>query len=434
MHSLTMVSFAQRMSSVHRSFIREILKVTEDPQVISFAGGLPNPSFFPVRELAAAAQKVLEEGGESALQYSTTEGYPPLRALIAKRYTRAGVKVGPEDILIVNGSQQALDLMGKVFLDKGDTVLMERPTYLAAIQAFGIFEPRFCALSLEEDGVSIGELEAALARTSAKLFYTIPNFQNPSGISYSEEKRRQAAEAMRGSSTILVEDDPYGELRFIGKDLPPIRSLMDDHPAVLLGTFSKIVSPGLRIGWVCAGREIMERLVIAKQASDLHSNGLAQRIVHRYMSDNDVEAHIARIRAGLSRAARPHGGPGRPSLPARGELHETRGRHVSLDDAPRGHVGAHPVRARHGAEGGLCPGPGLLRRRRRGEYAAAELLQLQPRGDPGRDGKTRAGVRRHALKGPPSRRSYLLSPVGNLHYLCQGKGPDRGGEGCSSIT
>jgi 2-aminoadipate transaminase len=286
------------MSSVHRSFIREILKVTEDPQVISFAGGLPNPSFFPVAEVAAAAQMVLAEGGESALQYSTTEGYPPLRALIAERYTKAGVKVGPEDILIVNGSQQALDLVGKVFLDKGDTVLMERPTYLAAIQAFGIFEPRFCALSLEEDGVSISELEAALARASAKLFYTIPNFQNPSGISYSEEKRRRAAKAMRGSSAILVEDDPYGELRFIGRDLPPIRSLMDDHSAVLLGTFSKIVSPGLRIGWVCAGREIMERLIVAKQASDLHSNGLAQRIVHRFMSDNDVEAHIARIRAG----------------------------------------------------------------------------------------------------------------------------------------
>jgi 2-aminoadipate transaminase len=294
-----MIPFAQRMSCVHRSFIREILKVTEDPSIISFAGGLPNPSFFPVRELAAAAQKVLEKDGESALQYSTTEGYPPLRALIAERYARAGVRVSPEHILIVNGSQQALDLVGKIFLDKGDTVLMERPTYLAAIQAFGIFEPKFCALNLEEDGVNAGELEAALAGTpEAKLFYTIPNFQNPSGISYSQEKRRQTAKLMRASSTVLVEDDPYGELRFIGRDLPPIRALMEDHPAVLLGTFSKIVSPGLRIGWVCAGQEIMERLVIAKQASDLHSNGLAQRIVHRYMTDCDVQGHIERIKAG----------------------------------------------------------------------------------------------------------------------------------------
>jgi 2-aminoadipate transaminase len=293
-----MIPFAQRMSSVHRSFIREILKVTEDPGIISFAGGLPNPDFFPVRDLAAAAQQVLEKGGESALQYSATEGYAPLRELIADRYTRAGVRVGPAEILIVNGSQQALDLVGKVFLDKGDAVLMERPTYLAAIQAFGIFEPKFCALGLEEDGVNIAELEAALAGTHAKLFYTIPNFQNPSGISCSGEKRREAARLLRASPTVLVEDDPYGELRFIGRDLPPIRALMGDTPAVLLGTFSKIVSPGLRIGWMCAGKEIMERLVIAKQASDLHSNGLAQRIVHRYMSTCDVKGHIERIRAG----------------------------------------------------------------------------------------------------------------------------------------
>jgi 2-aminoadipate transaminase len=240
----------------------------------------------------------LENDGPSALQYSTTEGYPPLRELIAERYARAGVGVGPQDILIVNGSQQALDLVGKAFLDKGDTVLMEQPTYLAAIQAFAIFEPRFCALDLEEDGVNVADLAAALAGTRAKIFYAIPNFQNPSGISYSEEKRRETARLLGASGTVLVEDDPYGELRFIGKDLPPIRALMGNAPAVLLGTFSKIVSPGLRIGWVCAGKDIMERLVIAKQASDLHSNGLAQRIVHRYMSTCDVQGHIQRIRAG----------------------------------------------------------------------------------------------------------------------------------------
>jgi 2-aminoadipate transaminase len=293
-----MIAFAGRMLSARRSFVREILKVTEDPGIISFAGGLPNPAFFPVRELAAAAQWVLEKEGSSALQYSTTEGYPPLRELIAERYARAGVKVGPRDILIVNGSQQALDLVGKIFIDKGDTVLMERPTYLAAIQAFGIFEPRFCALGLEEDGVNLADLAAALAGTPAKVFYTIPTFQNPSGISYTEEKRRETARLLLSSRTVLVEDDPYGELRFIGRDLPPIRALMGDAPAVLMGTFSKIVSPGLRIGWVCAGGEIMERLVIAKQASDLHSNGLAQRIVHRYMSTCDVQGHIDRIRAG----------------------------------------------------------------------------------------------------------------------------------------
>jgi 2-aminoadipate transaminase len=295
-----MMHFAHRMSTVHRSFIREILKVTEDPGIISFAGGLPNPKFFPVREVAEAAQHVLASAGESTLQYATTEGFPPLRELIAERYARKGVRVKPQEILIVNGSQQGLDLIGKVFLDAGDVVLVEQPTYLAAIQSFGIFEPRFRSVPLEEEGVSREGLGTALAQSGARLFYAIPNFQNPSGISYSEERRRAAAALIQRSSTVLVEDDPYGELRFIGADLPPIRSFFDDPNAhsLLLGTFSKIVSPGLRIGWVCAGHEVMEKLVVAKQASDLHSNVLAQRIVHHYLSHCDVAAHIERIRAG----------------------------------------------------------------------------------------------------------------------------------------
>lgn len=288
------------MSSVHRSFIREILKVTEDPGIISFAGGLPNPRFFPVREVAEAAQHVLSSAGESTLQYATTEGFPPLRELIADRYARKGVRVKPQEILVVNGSQQGLDLIGKVFLDAGDTVLVEQPTYLAAIQSFGIYEPRFRSVALEEDGVSREGLQAALAQGDTRLFYAIPNFQNPSGITWSEEKRREAAGLLERSSAMLVEDDPYGELRFIGRDLPPIRSFIGEpnEHAILLGTFSKIVSPGLRIGWVCAGPEVMEKLVVAKQASDLHSNVLAQRIVHRYLSHYDVEAHIDLIRAG----------------------------------------------------------------------------------------------------------------------------------------
>ena len=288
------------MSSVHRSFIREILKVTEDAGIISFAGGLPNPRFFPVREVAEAAQHVLSSAGPSSLQYATTEGFPPLRELIAERYARKGVHVTSRDILIVTGSQQGLDLVGKVFLDPQDRVLVERPTYLAAIQSFGIFEPRFRSVCLEEDGVSLEGLEEALGEGDARLFYAIPNFQNPSGITWSAESRGGAARLLQGSSTVLVEDDPYGELRFIGRDVPPVWSSMEDPRAhaVLLGTFSKIVSPGLRIGWVVAGPEVMERLVIAKQASDLHSNILSQRIVHRYLSHCDVEAHIETIRAG----------------------------------------------------------------------------------------------------------------------------------------
>ncbi len=296
--------FAQRMSTVQRSFIREILKVTARPEVISFAGGLPNPKFFPVKEIAEATQKVLETGAEMALQYSTSEGYPPLRQYIAARYAKKGINVTADEILMLNGSQQGLDLVGKVFIDKGDAIVVERPTYLAAIQAFAMFEPEFHAISLQEDGVDTSELSNALSVFRPKLFYAIPNFQNPSGISYSEEKRQEVMRLITESSAVLVEDDPYGELRFLGEDLPSMRAFVDDYSprqpgdaTVLLGTFSKIVSPGMRIGWLCTGKENMERLLIASQAAALHVSGFTQMIVHQYLTDNDVEDHIKRIRA-----------------------------------------------------------------------------------------------------------------------------------------
>jgi len=289
--------FADRMSCVHRSFVREILKVTEDPETISFAGGLPNPRYFPVQEVAKAAQKVLSECGEAALQYSTTEGYLPLREIIAERYANKGVKVSASEILITNGSQQGLDLLSKVFLNKGDGVILERPTYLAAIQSFGFFEPKFHSIPLQDDGVDPEALEKALSKgdCDSKLFYSVPNFQNPTGITYSENKLRAVAEKLSGSSTVFIEDNPYGELRFMGEDRPSMKNFLGES-AVLLGSFSKIVAPGVRLGWVCACEEIMEKLIVAKQASDLHSNYLCQRIVHQYLVDNDIEQHIAKIR------------------------------------------------------------------------------------------------------------------------------------------
>ena len=292
--------FADRMACVHRSFVREILKVTEDPEVISFAGGLPNPRYFPVQEVAQATQKVLNECGEAALQYSSTEGYLPLREVIAQRYAKNGVKVSPSEILITNGSQQGLDLLGKAFLNKGDSVIMERPTYLAAIQSFGLFEPKFYSIPLEEDGVDPDALEERLLKDEAKLFYSVPNFQNPTGITYSKEKRRDVAEKLKGCNTVFIEDNPYGELRFMGEDKPSMRCFLGED-AVLLGSFSKIVSPGVRLGWICACEEIMEKLIIAKQASDLHSNYLCQRIMYQYFKDNDIELHIAKIREAYRR-------------------------------------------------------------------------------------------------------------------------------------
>ncbi|HPS92305.1 MAG TPA: PLP-dependent aminotransferase family protein, partial [Methanothrix sp.] len=202
--------FADRMSSVHRSFVREILKVTENPEIISFAGGLPNPRYFPVQEVAQAAEKVLSQCGEASLQYSTTEGYLPLREKIAERYAKKGVKVSASEILITNGSQQALDLMGKVFLNKGDGVILERPTYLAAIQSFGFFEPVFRSVPLEEDGVDPKELDRTLCKDESKLFYSVPNFQNPTGITYSRDKLKAVAEKLSESRTVFIEDNPYG--------------------------------------------------------------------------------------------------------------------------------------------------------------------------------------------------------------------------------
>ncbi len=284
--------FANRMNKIPRSFIREILKVTDDEDMISFAGGLPNPQSFPVEAIKDATSKVLTQDGDKVLQYSTTEGYHPLREYIAERYQ--GLEVGVDDILITNGSQQCLDLVGKVFLDRNDGVIMERPTYLAAIHAFGLYEPEFHPVPLLDDGVDLNALETTLKEEDVKLFYTVSSFQNPTGITYSASKRKKVAELMGKYDTILVEDNPYGEIRFMGEDIAPIKSYSPD--SILFGTFSKIVSPGMRMGWIVAPPEIMEKLITAKQASDLHSNYFTQRVVYQYLQDNDVDRHIQSIR------------------------------------------------------------------------------------------------------------------------------------------
>lgn len=286
--------FADRMKNVHKSFIREILKVTEDPNIISFAGGLPHPKSFPVKEIEEAVSQVLSTKGEEILQYSTTEGYKPLREYIAQRYLKNGLKVDADEILITNGSQQGIDLTGKVFLNKGDKVLFENPTYLAAIQSFGLLEAEFKSVPLLKDGVDTDALINILDEDDVKLFYSVTNFQNPTGITYSREKRERLAEILQDRDTVFVEDNPYGEIRFLGEDIPPVKSYLED--GILLGSFSKIVSPGMRLGWIMAPEEVMEKLVIAKQACDLHSNYFTQRVVYQYLTDNDVNKHIQKIK------------------------------------------------------------------------------------------------------------------------------------------
>lgn len=291
------MEFANRMLNIKKSYIREILKVAEKPEIISFAGGLPNPHTFPVEAIKMASDKVLTQFGKEALQYSSTEGYGPLREYIATRYKkRFGLEISSNEILITTGSQQGLDLIGKVFLNPGDEVIIEEPGYLGAIQSLSVFEPTFIPISLEKDGINLEEVQSALKKHVPKLFYAVPSFQNPTGLSYKTANLQSLAELLkRQDRTVFIADDPYGELRFNGEETLSIKTLLNDQ-AILLGSFSKVVSPGMRIGWVCASREIIDKLIIVKQAADLHTNYLSQRILFQYLCDNDFEAHIQSIK------------------------------------------------------------------------------------------------------------------------------------------
>ncbi|MGA3131585.1 MAG: PLP-dependent aminotransferase family protein [Terracidiphilus sp.] len=288
--------FARRMGQVRPSTIRQILKVTEQPDMISFAGGLPAPECFPVAEVAQSAQRVLAESGASALQYAVTEGYGPLREKFAAEMAERGVTCATENILITTGSQQALDLIGKVFLDAGDCILTEAPTYLAAIQAFQAYEVRFASVPTDEFGLDTSRLEEVILRERPKLLYTIPNFQNPTGVTQAPERRQQLYELAARHGVIVVEDDPYGKLRYAGVDIPPIKSQDQEGLVLYVSTVSKTVTPGLRIGWIVAAEAALRKLVIAKQATDLHTSNLDQRIVDRYLTDFDNAAHVQRIR------------------------------------------------------------------------------------------------------------------------------------------
>ena len=254
--------FSDRINDVPRSFIREILKVALEPDVISFAGGLPNRKFFPVEELRDATAKVFDSNGRDTFQYSKSEGYLELREFISRRYReKQNLDIPVDDILITNGSQQGLDLLGKTLLNDGDEVIIEEPGYLGAIQALSIYRPSFLPIPVSDDGMDVEKLSKVVKTRAAKLMYTVPNFQNPSGISYTEENRRTVAEILEGSKTVLIEDDPYGELRFSGKRKTSFKKLLPDN-TILLGSFSKIVVPGFRLGWIVAGKHIMKKLIV----------------------------------------------------------------------------------------------------------------------------------------------------------------------------
>ncbi|GAK40619.1 classes I and II aminotransferase [Paenibacillus sp. TCA20] len=289
--------YSTRAGYVKPSETREILKVTERPEVISFAGGLPAPELFPVDAIRAAADTVLTEMGQASLQYSTTEGYTPLRSAICERMSAIGIQSKVEQVLVTSGSQQAIDLTGKLFINEGDTIICESPTYLAAINAFKVYDARFVEVAMDDDGMIMEELEKTLqAHPEAKFIYTIPDFQNPTGRTLKLDRRQRMVELANKYNVLIVEDNPYGAVRFAGESLPPVKHFDTEGRVIYLSTFSKIFAPGLRLGWVCASEEIIDKYVALKQSADLHTDSFAQMLTAKYMDQNDINAHVEKIK------------------------------------------------------------------------------------------------------------------------------------------
>ena len=291
-----MVDFklASRTDGLEASAIREILKVTQHPEIISFAGGLPAIETFPATDLAEVTTSVLNEHGARALQYSTTEGFPPLREAISGRMNSVfGTGVTADEILVTSGSQQGLDLVGKVLLEKGDVVLCESPTYLGAINALKIYRPDFVEIQTDDDGMVISDLERRLTEIErAKLIYVVPTFQNPSGRTWTLERRQQFMELVRRFEIPVVEDSPYAEIRFEGETVPELKALPGNEWVIYLGTFSKVFCPGMRIGWLSAVEEILRPIIHVKQSADLHTSTLGQMQLSGYLDRFDINRNI----------------------------------------------------------------------------------------------------------------------------------------------
>jgi len=283
------------MTGMNVSAVREILKVTERPDVISFAGGMPAPELFPVTETARAHADVFAEEGPAALQYSITEGWAPLREWIAARMRKQSITAGVDDVLITTGSQQGIDLAAKIFLEPGDAVVVENPCYLAALQAFSGYEASLIPIDSDDDGMRVDQVEHALETFAPRLIYIVADFHNPKGTSLGRDRRRTLVELSQRYGVPILEDDPYGELRYEGERLPSLASMDDVGIVIHLSTFSKTLSPGMRIGWAVASPPIMQALVIAKQAADLHTSTIEQRAAARLLRDFDYDGHVRKL-------------------------------------------------------------------------------------------------------------------------------------------
>lgn len=291
------IRFAKRMEALNGSEIRELLKLIEKPEVISFAGGLPAPELFPIEEMKEISRIVLEESGTQALQYSTTEGFQPLREQIARRMnSKNKTNVTKDDILITNGSQQGLDFAGRVFLNEGDVVLCESPSYLGAINAFKSYGSKFIEVPTDKDGMIMEELEKILEVTeNVKMIYVIPDFQNPTGITWTLERRKKFIEIISKYEIPVLEDNPYGELRFEGESLPSLKSMDKKGLVIFLGTFSKILCPGYRLGWTCAYQNILKKFIFVKQVADLQASSISQIEVSKFIDLYNLDNHVKKI-------------------------------------------------------------------------------------------------------------------------------------------
>jgi len=300
--------YAQRVQRIQGSAIRELLKITEQPGVISLAGGLPASEIFPIEHISAVTQRILETKGQQALQYGSTEGYTPLRELLAHQFIQQGINVSRENIVITSGSQQGLDLLGKVLLNPGDRLLVESPTYMGALQAFNPYEPEYVAIRSDEEGIVTGELEPALQQ-NPKGMYVLPTFQNPSGVSFTLERRTQLIEMAGRYGVPIIEDDPYSQLRFEGEPLPSLlaleharqqqgeqRSQPYEGNVVMLNTFSKVLTPGLRVAWIVGPAQVVRKLVLAKQGADLHTATFNQMIAYELTRTGFLEEHVPLLR------------------------------------------------------------------------------------------------------------------------------------------
>lgn len=298
--------YAHRIKTMGSSVIRELLKYAEQPDIISFAGGLPAPDVFPIKEFQAACNTVLAQSGAQALQYSTTEGYQPLRDMIARHTSRYMVPVTPDNILITSGSQQALDFMGRLFINRGDYIVVESPSYLGALQAWNAYGAQYIAVPMDEDGMIVDQLEEAL-RKGPKFIYVLPNFQNPSGCTLSLERRKRVIELADKYGVPIIEDDPYGQLRYEGDHIPSLVQLDSAYRGydgdcysgnvIYLSTFSKLLAPGLRLAWVIAPEQVIRKLVYAKQAADLHTASFNQYVAFEVAKGGFLDEHVKTIRA-----------------------------------------------------------------------------------------------------------------------------------------